>query len=93
MNRKARVAKRPRTTRSFHSAKAQFRRGSKVSLQRIARHSGVKDAEHDFEHAPVSEARETLIELLDLLEEYSPAWYTEAHRNRALAAIRALRDS
>ena len=93
MDHKARVAKRPRTTRSFYSTKPQFRRGSKVSLQRIAGHRRVEDAEHDFEQAPVDEARETLIELLDLLEEYGPAWYTETHRNRALAAIRALRES
>ena len=64
-----------------------------MSLQRIAGYRGVEDAERDFERAPVKEAREALIELLDLLEEYGPPWYTEDHRNRALAAIRALKES
>jgi hypothetical protein len=93
MDRKARVAKRPRTTRSFHSAKTQSRRGSNVSLQRIAGHSGVEDTEHDFEQAVLNETREVLVELFDLLEEYGPAWYTDTHRSRALAAIRALQGS
>ena len=93
MDRKARVVKRPRTTRSFHSAKAQSRRGSKVSLHRIAGRSGVEDAEQDFKHAALNEAKEALVELFDLLEEYGPAWYTEVHHSRALAAIRALKES
>ena len=91
MDRKVRVAKRPRTTRSFHSTKPS-RRGAKVSLQRIARRGGVQDRERDFEHA-ADEAREALIELFDLLEEYGPGWYTEAHRDRTLAAIRTLEES
>jgi hypothetical protein len=32
-------------------------------------------------------AREVLEELFLLLEEYAPAWYTEEHHNRALAAL------
>ena len=91
MDRKVRVAKRPRTTRSFHSRKPS-RRGAKVSLQRIGRRGGVQDRERDFEHA-ADEAREALIELFDLLEEYGPVWYTEVHRDRALAAIKALEES
>ena len=92
MDHEARVAKRPRTTRSFHSTKTQSRRRAKVSLQRIARRGGVQDRERDFEHA-ADEAREALIELFDLLEEYGPGWYTEAHRDRTLAAIRTLEES
>lgn len=53
----------------------------------------MQDREHDFAHRAVGEAREALIELFDLLEEYGPIWYTEAHRDRALAAIRALAES
>ena len=93
MDRKVRVAKRPRATRSFHSAKTQSKRGAKVSLQRIAGPSRVEHREHNFEPAGLDEAREALIELFDLLEEYGPIWYTEAHRERALAAIRATEES
>jgi hypothetical protein len=31
--------------------------------------------------------REVLEELFQLLEDYAPAWYTEAHHNRAVAAL------
>ena len=92
MDRKVRVAKRPRTTRSFHSTKPS-RRGAKVSLQRIAGPSRVEHRAHKFEPAGLDEAREALIELLDLLEEYGPIWYTEAHRERALAALTATEES
>ena len=93
MGRKVRVAKRPRTTRSFHSTKTPSRRGAKVSLQRIAGPSRVEHREHHFEPAGLDEAREALIELFDLLEEYGPIWYTESHRERAMAAIRATEES
>jgi len=33
---------------------------------------------------------EAFLELFDLLEEYAPAWYTEEHHNRAIAARRIL---
>ena len=33
---------------------------------------------------------EVLRELVSLLEQYSPAWYSDAHRNRAQAALRIL---
>jgi hypothetical protein len=64
-----------------------------VSLLRIAGPSRVEHREHNFEHARLDEARETLIELFDLLEEYGPVWYSEAHRERALAVITALKES
>jgi hypothetical protein len=60
-----------------------------VSLQRIA---GAIGAQHKADRA-LDEAREALIELFDLLEEYGPVWYTEVHRDRALAAIKALEES
>jgi hypothetical protein len=34
-------------------------------------------------------AEAVLAELFDLLEEYSPCWYTEAHRACALAVLSA----
>jgi len=36
---------------------------------------------------------EVLRELVSLLEQYSPAWYSDAHRNRAQAALRILERS
>jgi len=33
---------------------------------------------------------DALMELFELLEEYAPAWYTEEHHNRAVAALRIL---
>jgi len=93
MDRKVRVAKRPRATRGFHATKTQSRRGTKLSLERIAGPSRVPGKEHDFEHRAVDGAREALTELFDLLEEYAPIWYTELHRNRALAALKTLKES
>lgn len=36
---------------------------------------------------------EVLRELVSLLEQYSPAWYSDAHRNRAQVALRILERS
>jgi hypothetical protein len=40
------------------------------------------------EEAKPVNRREVLAELFDLLEAYSPRWYTEEHHHRALAALR-----
>jgi hypothetical protein len=32
-------------------------------------------------------AKEALAELIELLEDYAPAWYTEEHHQRAVAAL------
>lgn len=94
MDRKAHVAKRPQTTRRFQPTKAQSRRGKSVSLLRpVDVQSEMRSKEPGFEPSEVIEARDSLIELFDLLEEYAPTWYTQAHRARALAAIRALKES
>ena len=37
----------------------------------------------------VPTTREVLEELFHLLEDYAPAWYTEQHHNRAVAALMA----
>lgn len=36
---------------------------------------------------------EVFEQLFKLLEEYAPAWYTEEHNNRALAALRIIEES
>jgi hypothetical protein len=64
-----------------------------VSLQRIDEQIEVADRERDFEQRGVAEAREALVELFDLLEEYAPKWYTVSLHARALAAIKVLQES
>jgi hypothetical protein len=39
------------------------------------------------EHLQPSKEREVLAELFKLLEDYSPAWYTEAHHDRLRALL------
>jgi len=90
VDRNARVAGCRYTTQSFHATNAHSGRGTNVNLQRIEERSEVPDRERDFEQ--VVEAREALVELYDLLEEYAPKWYTESHHARALAAIKALQE-
>ncbi len=41
---------------------------------------------------PVNPA-DVLAELCELLEDFSPHWYTEEHHDRALAALRDLREA
>ena len=41
---------------------------------------------------PISVA-EVFREVVSLLEQYSPAWYSDAHRSRAQAALRILERS
>ena len=36
---------------------------------------------------------EVLQELLNLLEQYAPTWYTEEHHRRALTALRGLEEA
>jgi len=50
------------------------------------------DGEFGSSQAGVSVA-EVFRELVSLLEQYSPAWYSDAHRNRAQAALRILERS
>ena len=40
-----------------------------------------------------SNPREVFAELLQLLEEYGPNWYTEEHHSRALTALHKLEGS
>jgi len=42
---------------------------------------------------PTANPREVFAELLELLEEYGPSWYTEEHHRRAVTALQKLRGS
>jgi len=50
------------------------------------------DGEFGSSQAGVSVA-EVFRELVSLLEQYSPAWYSDVHRSRAQAALRILKRS
>lgn len=51
-------------------------------------HAPHPDNAPDLDLAPgVPTTREVLKELFLLLEDYAPTWYTEAHHNRAVAAL------
>jgi hypothetical protein len=54
--------------------------------------SSENDGELSSSQAGVSVA-EVFRELVSLLEQYSPAWYSDAHRSRAQAALRILERS
>jgi len=62
-----------------------------VSFVELDKSSSAEDALADAEHVQPVDAREVLVELFDLLEEYGPSWYTEEHRDRAIAALRLLK--
>lgn len=54
------------------------------------------DNSHAAEFRPESDdsiptTHEVLEELFQLLEDYAPAWYTEKHHNRAVAALHGRR--
>jgi hypothetical protein len=40
-----------------------------------------------IKQGPQGDAKAVLAELVDLLDEYGPSWYTEDHHNRVLAAL------
>lgn len=39
----------------------------------------------------VVDGRNALVEVVGLLEDYAPTWYTEEHRERAQSALRMIR--
>jgi len=43
---------------------------------------------HGTDRVSPPTVRESLSELVKLLEKYAPAWYTEEHHNRAISALR-----
>ena len=55
--------------------------------------SGDQREESDAFQRRLAYGVEVLQELLNLLEQYAPTWYTEEHRRRALTALRGLEES
>ena len=49
--------------------------------------SSTEDPGSSKETERVPTAREVLLDLFLLLEDYAPTWYTEEHHNRAVAAL------
>ena len=63
---------------------------SKQHLKTIVK-SAAEPHRHCLEESP--SALKVLEELFDLLEDYGPAWYTEALHKRALAVLHTARQS
>jgi hypothetical protein len=55
--------------------------------------SGSHHKKPDVSQTQLSFVAEVFLELLKLLEQYAPAWYTEEQHNRAMAALRVLQES
>jgi hypothetical protein len=47
-----------------------------------------KGSSSGCEHPELENLREVLQQLFELLEQYSPIWFTEEYRNRAMTALR-----
>lgn len=54
--------------------------------------SGSQEKKPDVSQTQLSFVAEVFLELLKLLEQYAPAWYTEEQHNRAVAAFRVLQE-
>ena len=55
--------------------------------------SGDQREQSDAFQKRLSYGVEVFQELLNLLEQYAPTWYTEEHHRRALSALRGLEES
>ena len=55
--------------------------------------SGDQREESDAFQGRVTDGVEVLQELVNLLEQYAPTWYTEEHHSRALRALRGLEEA
>lgn len=49
-----------------------------------------RSKKEDLLESQLKTVAEAFLELFELLEDYAPAWYTEEHHNRAVAARRIL---
>lgn len=54
--------------------------------------SGSHHKKPDVSQTQLSFVAEVFLELLKLLEQYAPAWYTEEQHYRAVAALRVLQE-
>ena len=55
--------------------------------------SGDQREQSDAFQTPLTYGVEALQELLNLLEQYAPTWYTEEHQRRASRALRGLEEA
>lgn len=61
-----------------------------MSVQGTINLSTEKNGMNTSAELPPPNPKEVFAELLGLLEEYGPSWYTEAHQSRALKALQKL---
>jgi hypothetical protein len=64
-----------------------------MSDSRSKEPSGDQRKESDAFQRQLAYGVEVFQELLNLLEQYAPTWYTEEHHRRALTALRGLEES
>jgi len=72
---------------AFSTTKTEPDRGKNMKSLELKDLKVAKDIFSRAEQQPPADARAVLKELFELLEEYAPAWYTQAHHDRAIAAL------
>jgi len=65
--------------------------GGSMKVQQARSEFGMEDCGVSVRGTASSAPSEVFRELFELLEEYAPAWYTEEHHNRAIAALGSAR--
>ena len=56
--------------------------------------AAIRSAQHvEGKRLQSAKVADVFVELVDLLEQYAPAWYTKEHHRRAIEALQVLRDS
>lgn len=70
-----------------------LRAAQKMDVQQSDERALPPNKDDESQHSQFTVVANAFLELLELLEEYCPPWYTEQHRNRALAARRVLEKS
>ena len=63
-----------------------------MALMRAHKEVAMALDEQEHRGAEVLKLREALKMLYDLLEQYTPSWYTEEHHDKAEAALRFVKD-
>ena len=58
-----------------------------MTVRQMKAVSAGKSGSNGHDQRPLPSHKAVLKELYELLEDYAPAWYTEEHHNRALAAL------
>jgi hypothetical protein len=66
---------------------AEMKRGTNVNLSEVEYRISKKNTAVNCQDLRSPSPSEVLAELVELLEEYGPSWYTEEQHNRAMMAL------